>query len=82
MSKKKTEEERLIEAEGATIFGKHVSKEKGRGLLVASLLACALPMVLGALGAMMWAVNDRASRVEMPAPDNTFGIYHTAESGT
>ena len=34
------------------------------------------------LGAMMWAVNDRASRVEMPAPDNTFGIYHTAESGT
>jgi hypothetical protein len=39
-------------------------------------------VVLGAMGAMMWAVNDRASRVEMPAPDNTFGIYHTAESGT
>ena len=37
--KKKTEEERMIEAEGAKIFGKHVSKEKGRGLLVASLLA-------------------------------------------
>ena len=51
MSKKKTEEERMIEAEGAKIFGKHVSKEKGRGLLVASLLACALPMVLGA---RMW----------------------------
>ena len=49
--KKKTEEERMIEAEGAKIFGKHVSKEKGRGLLVASLLACALPMVLGA---RMW----------------------------
>ena len=32
-------------------------------------------VVLGAMGAMMWAVNDRASRVEMPAPDNTFGIY-------
>ena len=32
-------------------------------------------VVLGAMGAMMWAV-------EMPAPDNTFGIYHTAESGT
>ena len=47
MSKKKTEEERMIEAEGAKIFGKHVSKEKGRGLLVASLLACALPMVAG-----------------------------------
>ena len=39
-------------------------------------------VVLGAMGAMMWAVNDRASRVEMPAPDNTFGIYHTAESTT
>ena len=24
-------------------------------------------VVLGAMGAMMWAVNDRASRVEMPA---------------
>ena len=31
---------------------------------------------LAAMGWMMWAVNDRASRVEMPAPDNTFGIYH------
>ena len=38
-------------------------------------------IILVVLGAMMWAVNDRASRVEMPAPDNTFGIYHTAESG-
>ena len=36
---------------------------------------------LAAMGWMMWAVNDRASRVEMPAPDNTFGIYHTADSG-
>ena len=35
---------------------------------------------LGAMGAMMWAVNDRASRVEMPAPDNSFGIYRTAGS--
>ena len=35
---------------------------------------------LGAMGAMMWAVNDRASRVEMPAPDNTFGIYRSADS--
>ena len=26
---------------------------------------------LAAMGWMMWAVNDRASRVEMPAPDNT-----------
>lgn len=35
---------------------------------------------LAAMGWMMWAVNDRASRVEMPAPDNTFGIYCTADS--
>ena len=35
---------------------------------------------LAAMGWIMWAVNDRASRVEMPAPDNTFGIYHTADS--
>ena len=35
---------------------------------------------LAAMGWMMWAVNDRASRVEMPAPDNTFGIYRTANS--
>ena len=36
--------------------------------------------VLAAMGGIMWAVNDRASRVEMPAPDNTFGIYRTADS--
>ena len=41
-----------------------------------------IAVVLAAMAAMMAAVNDRASRVEMPAPDNTFGIYHTAESGT
>lgn len=35
---------------------------------------------LAAMGWMMWAVNDRASRVEMPAPDNAFGIYRTADS--
>ena len=35
---------------------------------------------LAAMGWMMWAVNDRASRGEMPAPDNTFGIYRTADS--
>ena len=36
--------------------------------------------VLAAMGGVMWAVNDRASRVEMPAPDNTFGIYRSADS--
>ena len=39
-------------------------------------------VVLALMGWMLVKVNDRASRVEMPAPDNTFGIYHTAESGT
>lgn len=37
---------------------------------------------LAAMGWMMWAVNGRASRVEMPAPDNTFGIYRTADSNS
>ena len=31
---------------------------------------------------MLWAVNDRASKVEMPAPDNTFGIYHVTSNDT
>ena len=29
---------------------------------------------------LMLAVNDRAARVEMPPPDNTFGIYRGADS--
>ena len=33
-------------------------------------------LVLAVMGWMMWAVNDRASRVKMPDPDNTFGIYN------
>ena len=32
-------------------------------------------IILAALAAMMVAVNDRASRVEMPMPDNSLGIY-------
>ncbi len=39
-------------------------------------------IVLGVLALMVvlaWKVNDRASRVEMPQPDNTFGIYRSAE---
>ncbi|MGN0662839.1 MAG: hypothetical protein ACI4LE_06785 [Faecalibacterium sp.] len=36
---------------------------------------------LAAMGWMMWAVNDRASRVEMPEPDDTFGIYRSEKSG-
>lgn len=45
--KKKTAAEREAEIQGAQIFGKHVSEQKGRILLVVTLIACALPMVLG-----------------------------------
>ena len=34
--------------------------------------------VLAVMGWIMVAVNDRASRVEMPPPDNSFGVYRTA----
>ena len=36
-----------------------------------------IAVVLAAMAAMMVAVNDRASRVEMPMPDNSLGIYRT-----
>ena len=39
-------------------------------------------LALAAMGAMLWAVNDQASKVEMPAPDNTFGIYHVTSNDT
>ncbi len=38
--------------------------------------------VLAAMAAMMFAVNDRASKVKMPEPDTSFGIYHSASSQT
>lgn len=44
---KKTAEEWQVEIESARIFGKHVSREKGYLLLAVTLVACALPMVLG-----------------------------------
>lgn len=34
-----------------------------------------IAVVLAAMAAMVVAVNDRASRVEMPMPDNSLGIY-------
>lgn len=37
-------------------------------------------VVLGAMVALAFAINDRASRVQMPEPDNTFGIYRSASS--
>lgn len=46
--KVKTKEEREVEIQGAKYFGKHVSEEKGKALLITSLIACALPMILGA----------------------------------
>ena len=39
-------------------------------------------LVLVGMGWMMWKVNDLASRVGMPEPDNTFGIYRTADSNS
>ena len=48
--KQKTAAQRELDAEGARMFGKHVSKEKGRILLGMTLLACAAPMILGAHG--------------------------------
>ena len=43
-------------------------------IIVAGLAAMAPPTLSPQQPA--FAVNDRASRVDMPAPDNTFGIYH------
>ena len=45
---KKTPEQLEIDAQSAKMFGKHASKEKRTVLLIATLLACAAPMLLGA----------------------------------
>ena len=51
MGKKKRQglsaEQKQAEAEAACALGKHVSKQKGRILLAATLAACALPILLG-----------------------------------
>lgn len=36
--------------------------------------------ILAAMAAIAFAVNDRASKVTMPEPDTSFGIYHSASS--
>lgn len=36
--------------------------------------------VLALMGWMLVRVNDRASRVKMPDPDNSLGIYRSANS--
>ena len=41
---------RDLEIRGAEMFGKHVSPEKQRALLIVTLAACALPMILGGCG--------------------------------
>ncbi len=45
--KEKSAEEKRLEREAASIWGRQVSKEKGCALLCAATIACALPMVLG-----------------------------------
>ena len=49
MSKKQKKSvfDRETEIQGAKIFGKHVSKEKGRILLIMTLLVCAAPILGG-----------------------------------
>lgn len=37
-------------------------------------------LALAGMAVMMLAVNDRASCVPMPEPDNTFGVYRAASS--
>lgn len=40
-------------------------------------------IIVGVLALMGWLlvrVNDRASRVKMPEPDNSLGIYRSSES--
>lgn len=49
--KKLTPEQLEFDKQGAKVFGKHASKEKRTILLIATLLACAAPMLLGA---RMW----------------------------
>lgn len=39
-------------------------------------------LVLAAMAVMLVALNDRASRVPMPEPDNSLGIYRSAHVDT
>lgn len=45
--KKKSSMTREMEQQAAQMLGKHASREKRRVLLAATLIACALPMILG-----------------------------------
>lgn len=46
-SQSKKKKNRELEAQAAALVGKHVSREKQRVLLVVTLIACALPLLLG-----------------------------------
>lgn len=46
-SKKKLTPSQAREQESARLFGKHVTRQKGNVLLAVSLIACAMPMLLG-----------------------------------
>ena len=54
-------------------------KENGMKKLPTFVKWLLVAAALAAMAGMMWLVNDRAARVEMPAPDNIFGIYRQAE---
>ena len=47
VQKKKPALEQQINEEGIRFLGKHVSREKATALFAATLLACAMPMILG-----------------------------------
>ena len=47
VQKKKPTLEQQVNEEGIRFLGKHVSREKAAALFAASLLACAMPMILG-----------------------------------
>ena len=69
----------LLEAHCDTLGGM-VAEIKANGSLRLTNIggmkpANAAAVGLAAMAAMMAAVNDRASRVEMPMPDNSLGIY-------
>ena len=47
VQKKKPTLEQQVNEEGIRFLGKHVSREKAAALFAATLLACAMPMILG-----------------------------------
>ena len=49
-------------------------------LFLLKVLGILLLVVLALMGWMLVKVNDRASRVKMPEPDNSLGIYRKADA--